>query len=144
MAVSAVTFKKEWSKQKIQEAILSCFPALDGKLDFEILVPTGGHLVKPTLLSDQKLDGNVLFSIFYQKPTMYIRPSSYLDVPMRKVINFLSAYSQVSLEDTGFKFGKCGRNKKQFLKLFRYLCHPSASSVHRSMMRVPLFLPYVV
>lgn len=67
--------KKNWSEDEVHSYIKSLFAEKLGDIDFEILIPIGGNLVKSNLPKQTVLDGSTLCRLTHQK-CIYVRPVS--------------------------------------------------------------------
>lgn len=68
-----MVFNTKWSYDDIVIHIRDLFRRFINDIDFEVMVPMSGQLIKPSLPPGEELDGINLKSIFHQK-VIYIRP----------------------------------------------------------------------
>ncbi|KAJ8914876.1 hypothetical protein NQ315_014889, partial [Exocentrus adspersus] len=72
-AVSMATFLKEWNEREVLNYIQNIFVQKLSDVEFEILIPISGNLVKPNIPEGNSLDGSTLCRLTHQK-CVYIRP----------------------------------------------------------------------
>ncbi|XP_031329222.1 uncharacterized protein LOC116160215 [Photinus pyralis] len=76
-AFSKVKFNSGWNREEVNTAFRDLFQSLLADVEFELLIPMSGRLVKPNLPPGGELNGDTIRSIFNHK-MIYIRPTVQL------------------------------------------------------------------